>query len=95
MRQIKVIIFTIVILLSMLACSIGGNTSEVAKLKSTIESLKNTIEPAIQSQVETAIPDIPLLTDNSSTGNADPQTLDLIGQHGGSSGAIVVDGGIL
>ncbi len=94
MRQIKVIIFTIVILLSMLACSIGGNTNEVAKLKSTIESLKNTIEPAIQAQVETAIPDIPLLTDNSSTGNADPQMLELLGQHGGSSGAIVVDGGI-
>ncbi len=94
MRQIKVIIFTIVILLSMLACSIGGNTNEVAKLKSTIESLKNTIEPAIQAQVETAIPDIPLLTDNSSTGNSDPQMLELLGQHGGSSGAIVVDGGI-
>ena len=94
MRQFKVLIFSIIILISMLACSIGGSTNEVAKLKSTIESLKNTIEPAIQAQVETAIPDIPLLTDNSSTGNANPQMLELIGQHGGSSGAIVVDGGI-
>ena len=94
MRQIKVMIFTTVILLSMLACSIGGNTNEVAKLKSTIESLKNTIQPAIQAQVETAIPDIPLLPDNSSTGDPNPQMLELLGQHGGSSGAIVVDGGI-
>jgi hypothetical protein len=94
MRQIKVMIFTTVILFTMLACSIGGSTNEVAKLKSTIESLKNTIEPAIQSEIETAVPDNPLLTDNSTTGNANPQILKLLGQHGGSTGAIVVDGGI-
>ncbi len=94
MRQFKVLIFSIVILVTMLACSIGGSTNEVAKLKSTIESLKNTIEPAIQSKIETAIPNNPLQTDNSTNGNANPQMLELIGQLGGSSGAIVVEGGI-
>jgi hypothetical protein len=94
MRQFKVLIFSIIILVSMLACSIGGSTNEVAKLKSTIESLKNTIEPAIQSKVETAIPNNPSQSDNSTNGNANPQMLELLGQHGGSSGAIVVDGGI-
>jgi hypothetical protein len=94
MRQIKVIIFTFVILFSMLACSLGGKANEVDKLKSTIESLKNTIEPAIQAQVETVIPAIPLLSDNSTNGTANPKMLELLGQHGGSSGAIVLDGGI-
>ena len=94
MRQLKVMIFIIVILLSMLACSLGGKANEVDKLKSTIESLKNTIEPAIQAQVETAIPDIPLLSNNSTNGTANPKMLELLGQHGGSSAAIVVDGGI-
>ncbi len=84
----------IVLCILILACSTGARTTEVDDLKSTIEALKNEAEPEVQSQLETAFPGIPFPSENSSAGTTNPQMLELLGQHGGSSGAITVDGGI-
>ena len=96
--QITGIVFVLFIVL--LACSSGGKTNEVDDLKSTIEALKNKIDPEVQNQLETLLPDIPLLPGNPDlTDQANGQEkgsgwMELLGQHGGSSRAIAVDGGI-
>lgn len=94
MRLFKYFVFVFVILFSMLACSLGRKTDKVDDLTSTIESLKSTIEPQIESQIETVVPNIPELAGQPTTTGPGVNELKLLGQHGGSSGAIAVDAGI-